>query len=142
MIFDSIGYLLIYFTRYPILVLDNIRDQTFGNVFGVDFKVADSFALAFLFGFGLAKIPAAFVMTSPTFFNNRFKMMNLLNVLTAVLISVPLALTNGDPMWSTLGLFFGCFPTSWGYGGLVSYFEGRTSTDLIFAVTTPAYIIS
>lgn len=139
---SSIGYMFVYMLRYPITVLSATRSQSFGRVFGVSFSVADSMSLAFLLGMGLAKLPATLVMTSPLYFNQRFRMIMLLNVLTGLFITVPCALTGGDPHWTTLGLFLGVIPTSWVYGGIMTYYEGRTSTDLILAVTAPAYIIS
>lgn len=138
----AVGYLFVYMLRYPITVLTEIRAQEFGEIFGVNFLVSDSMSIAFLLGFGLAKVPATFVMTSPLYFNHRFAMITFLNLLTGLFIAVPCALSNGDPYWTTLGLFLGCFPSSWVYGGMMAWFEGRVLTDFILGCTTPAYIIS
>lgn len=139
---SAIGYMFCYFIRYPPTLLEDIRAQEFGTVFGKRFLVADSISIAYLLGFGLAKVPAAIVMTSPLYFNNRFRFITFLNLVSAVLIALPLALSDGDPMWTTLGVFVGVFPASWVYGGIVTYYEGRTSTDFILAVTVPAYLVS
>lgn len=139
---SAIGYMLCYFIRYPPLLLSEIRGQEFGDIFGKRFLVADSMSIAYLLGFGLAKIPAAVVMSSSLYFNNRFLFITSLNFISGLLIALPIALSGGDPYWTTLGVFVGCFPASWVYGGVVSYYEGRTSTDLILAITIPAYLVS
>lgn len=139
---SSIGYMGVYFMRYPITYVEEIGEQVFGTIFGVEFLVKDSMSLAFLIAFGLGAIPALWFMTSPMFFNNRAIIMALLNFLTGCFITVPLALTNGNPALTTLGIFLGMLPATWVYGGMFTYFEGRVTTELIVACNTAAFIMA
>jgi hypothetical protein len=124
------------------MIPDEIAQQPFGTYFGTDVSTKDAMSLAWQLGFGLAKIPAVWVMTSPLYFNNRFSMLIFLNVLQVACFCLPLALSAGAPVPTVLGLFLGTFPTSWVYGGLVSYFEGRAATDLILAISSIGWIFA
>lgn len=119
---------------------DEIQKQTFGRIAGVDMTLQEALTLAFALGFGVAKVPALWVMSSTIYFQHRFAMLTSLCVLGAVLSTLPLALSHGNPQITALGLFLGCFPQSWIYGGMVVYLEGRRSTELLFAIMTFSFI--
>lgn len=140
---SSLSYFLVYFLRYPIFMLnDSVLKRKFATIFGTTLTTHTALSIAFCAGFGLAKIPAVKVMSSNIYFQHRLLTLNILNVLTAFVITLPLALSGGNPMATTLGLFFGVFPTSWVYGGLVAYFEGRCATETILAINTVSFIFA
>eukprot|EP00929_Paragymnodinium_shiwhaense_P082796 TRINITY_DN43819_c0_g1_i1.p1 TRINITY_DN43819_c0_g1~~TRINITY_DN43819_c0_g1_i1.p1 ORF type:complete len:497 (+),score=56.36 TRINITY_DN43819_c0_g1_i1:74-1564(+) len=140
---SSLAYFLVYFLRYPILMLPKeIAHQHLATILGKTITLQEGLSLAFQLGMGLAKPMAVAVMSSPIYFNNRLLMLSCLNILTAVVVSLPVALSHGSPGWAVLGFFLGSFPTSWVYGGMIAYFEGRTTTEAILATNTLAFVFA
>lgn len=134
---SAVSYWLVYFTRYPIFMLpENLAHQHFARFFGVDTTLQEALVLAFSLGFGIAKFPAVPVMTSSFVFRHRFATIVLLIVSAICFTGLPLAFSDGQPQLSAMGLFLGCFPQSWIYGGMVTYLEGRRSTEMLMAVMT------
>lgn len=129
------GYCLNYFMRFPIFMLrDDISKQMAGRVFGVDFTLQEALTVVYCVGFGLAKVPAIYIMSSPFYFRHRLPVLSAFVLSSALLTTLPLALTQGATTPTILGVFLGCFPSSMLYGGLVSYVEGRRSTEVLVAV--------
>lgn len=140
-VFSSLGYFLVYFLRMPIFMLnDDVLQRKFATIFGTELDLHTALSLVYTFGFGLAKVPAVRVMTSNIYFQHRLLTLNILNCLTAFVVTLPLALSSGNPVVTTLGLFLGVMPSSWVYGGMVTYFEGRCATETILAINTVAFI--
>lgn len=136
------AYFLIYFTRYPILMLPaSISSVQVLTVCGVGLSMQTAMSFAFVLGFGLAKFPAIPVMSSPLYMQNRCASLIVLNVAAGVLATVPFALTH-SPLVAVIGLFLSAFPASWVFGGLATYLEGRCLTESLFAALTSTFIFA
>lgn len=130
----SLGYCLNYCYRYPIFMMpDDISKQTAMTLFGVDMTFQEALTVIYCVGFGLAKLPAVYVMSSSFYFGHRLKVLWLLVLCSSFWMTVPVALSSGEPSVTLVGVFLGCFPSSMLYGGLISYVEGRRSTELLVA---------
>lgn len=128
----SISYCLTYFWRYPIFVLPtSILDQP---VFNDCMTLHACMSLAFILGFGVAKPFAAVVASSHFFFRHRLRV--LLASLTASNLLVGLGNLSPVPLAKVVTLFFSSFCSSWIYGMMVTYLEGRRATEVLIAVTS------
>lgn len=139
----SLSYCLNYFLRNPLFMLrDDISKQTAALIFGTNITLQEALTIVYCVAFGLAKFPAVHVMSSAIYFRHRLQFLSTLVVLSAALCTLPLAFSGGAPKTTLCGLFLGCFPSSMLYGGLVSYVEGRRSTELIIAVVHFSMVFS
>ena len=128
----SFSYCLTYFWRYPIFVLPaNITSQP---VFSERMDVQASISLAFILGFGVAKPFAATVASSPFFFRHRSKALLLL--LTSSNFIVGFGNLSPAPGAKVAAVFFSSFCSSWIYGMMVTYLEGRRSTEALIAISS------
>lgn len=116
------------------MLSEDISKQVAFHMFDVDVTLQESLTLIFCIGFGLAKFPAVHVMSSAIYFKHRLKVLSFLVASSAVCLTIPLALSGGSPFPTLCGVFLGCFPSSMLYGGLVSYVEGRRSTEILIAI--------
>ena len=126
----SASYALSYFWRYPIFVLPAsiLRQHVVGN-----FDLQACFSLAFIGGFGLAKMPASAVASSPFFFRHRLSV--LLVLLTSSMLIEGLGLLATSHPWIQIcAVFVSSFLSSWLYGMELTYLEGRRATEKLLAV--------
>ena len=67
------SYALSYFWRYPIFILPKeVLETPVLTVHGKSLDLQASFSMAFILGFGAAKMPLASFVSSDTFFRHRF----------------------------------------------------------------------
>ena len=70
---SSTAYCLSYFWRYPVFMLpDDVLDARVVTIFHKDLNLHACFSLAFMLGFGAAKMPASCFAASHFFFAHRF----------------------------------------------------------------------
>lgn len=137
----GLSYALTYFWRYPIFMLpDEMLNGHIVTLFGKPFNLQASFSLVFILGFGLGKLPAVSVMTSPFFFKHRLGCCLALFVCTMLCVGGGVWLF--PPRVAVLFVFTSCFFQSWVYGGLLTYIEGRRSTERLLAVLSGFYIFA
>ena len=97
--------------------------------------------MAMMVGFFLAKFPALCLMTSATFFRLRPWILLLLFWASMLIECGGVALfLDSSPGAAVLAVFLSSLLSSWLYGGVVTYLEGRTKTDALLAVITFFYI--
>jgi len=139
----SAAYFLVYFLRYPIFMLpDAYGDRTFASLFGTTISLQESLAFAFCIGMGASKIPGMLFLSSSFFFNQRLPVLVALVSAMGFFTTVPLALSQGNPRITILGVLCGCVPAAWLYGALSTYFEGRRTTELLFGFQVFSYIFA
>jgi len=81
--------------------------------------------MVFTLGFGVAKLPAVSVMSSRFYFEHRLRFCLALFAGTMLVITLGVAAFSSSPGLQVLCVFVSCFFSSWVYGGLVTYVEGR-----------------
>jgi hypothetical protein len=132
----SFSYCLTYFWRYPVFVLpSNITSQP---VFSERLDLQACISLAFLLGFGLAKPFAASVASSALFFRHRLRV--LLTMLTASCFIMGLGNLSVAPGGKVAAVFFSSFCSSWIYGMMITYLEGRRATEAMLAISTICFV--
>ena len=137
----AVCYSLTYFWRYPIFVLPlDVLEQKVFTLFGKDVDLQVAFSLALTLGFGLAKLPAISIMSSEFFFKNRFPFILSIGWIAVVLMSVGTSLFYDILGAQVMCVFFSCFFSSWIYGALITYLEGRTETEVLLALMNFFYI--
>ena len=128
----SLSYALTYFWRYPVFVLPR---ETLETPIAGRLDLQACFSLAFIIGFGLAKIPAAAVASSPFFFRHRLHVLLSLLTLSMLIEGVGL-LASSAPGVQIGAVFLSSFLSSWLYGMELTYLEGRKATESMLAVVT------
>ena len=135
-------YSLTYFWRYPLFVLpEHILAVRIVTVWGRDLSFQQCCSMAMMLGFFLAKFPALCVMTGQTFF--RWRRWALLSLFWASMLieCVGVAVfVQSSPGISVIFVFMSSMLSSWLYGGVITYLEGRTRTDALLAVVSFFYI--
>ena len=127
------SYALSYFWRYPVFVLPAaILDQpVWGRL-----DLHHCFSLAFILGFGLAKFPAASVVSSSFFFRHRLGVLLFILTGSMLLEGVSLLFVESVYWVSIVGVFLSSFTSSWLYGMMLTYLEGRRTTEKMLAIIT------
>ena len=128
----SLSYCLTYFWRYPIFVLPS--NITLQPVFSERMNVQACMSLAFIMGFGLAKPFAATVASSSFFFRHRLKALLLLFTVSNYIIG--LGNLSPAPGAKVGAVFLSSFCSSWIYGMMVTYLEGRRTTEALIAISS------
>lgn len=140
-VYACIAYFLIYWTRYPIFMLPaEISKANVGSIFGTKLAFQEAISFALGLAYFVAKFPAMVVMSSKIYMENRFAMLSFLSITSGLLGSLPLL--TGSPLLGVFGVFLAGVPSAWIYGGLMAYFEGRRSTELLLAVFTTTLIFA
>ena len=125
------SYMLTYFWRYPVFMLPPaILHQPV--LPSLDLQACLS--LAFIIGFGAAKLPAAAIASSAFFFRNRLRVLLLLMTLSALIEGLGLMVQT--PAVMILAVFVSAFFSSWLWGMMLTYLEGRRATERHVAVAT------
>lgn len=137
----SCAYALNYFWRYPIFMLPSeVLHKRVVTIFNKPLKLQACFSMAFTLGFGAAKIPAVHIMSSSFFFTHRVQCCIGLFILTMLTQGVGVYAFSATPALQVLAVFVSCFFSSWIYGGLITYIEGRRSTEVLLAVMAGFFI--
>jgi hypothetical protein len=134
-------YSLTYFWRYAIFVLPrDVLEQSVFSLGGAEVDLQAAFSLALTMGFGLAKLPAVSIMSSHFFFKNRFLFLLALLWISMSFMAIGTSAFYHVLIAQILCVFLSCFFSSWIYGGLVTYLEGRTGTEALLATMNFFYI--
>lgn len=138
----ALSYSLTYFWRYPLFVLPlSILQRPVATLFGRTLNLSQCCSLSMTLGFGAAKVPALCIMTSERFFRCRGLVLLGLCWLGMAIEGIGVAVFLESAPWVVaLTKFLSSFLSSWLYGGIVTYLEGRMKTDALLAVTTFMYI--
>eukprot|EP00656_Telonema_subtile_P009546 TRINITY_DN14497_c0_g1_i1.p1 TRINITY_DN14497_c0_g1~~TRINITY_DN14497_c0_g1_i1.p1 ORF type:complete len:472 (+),score=112.89 TRINITY_DN14497_c0_g1_i1:112-1527(+) len=135
------AYSLNYFWRYPIFMLPSEELHVHVvTLFGKTLDLQACFSMAFTLGFGAAKIPAVSAMSSQYFFSHRLRCCLGLFIFTMLTMGVGVYAFQDIPGLQVAAVFVSSFFSSWIYGGLVTYIEGRESTELLLAVLAGFFV--
>ncbi|CAK8990004.1 unnamed protein product [Durusdinium trenchii] len=137
----SVCYALCYFWRYPIFMLppEILKAKTL-HVLGRDLSLQECISMAFVLGFGAAKLPAMRLQTSNFFF--RYRLGILLMMLFLSMALAALAGLLPIPILQVLCIFGSSFVSSFLYGGIVTYLEGRRSTEILLASISASLVFA
>ena len=139
----AISYSATYFWRFPIFVLPlDTLEQTVFTLGGKDVDLQTSYSLALTLGFGTAKVSAMSIMSSPFFYRNRAKFI-LCTMWTSCLFMVvgTTVFYSKDLLYlQVICLFFSFYFSSWIYGAMLSFIEGRMGTEALLATMNFSYI--
>ena len=128
----SLGYCTTYLFTRPLFVLpDHYLNVTSSPGSEIDRQTA--MALAQSLGYLSSKFPAISLMSSATFFRHRQLCLSSLFVFTASTVGVGFALFDSSPIWQSVSVGVSSVSAGMIYGGMLSYAEGRGSTELIVA---------
>lgn len=137
----SVSYALCYFWRYPIFMLPpEILNANAVFLFGRHLTLQECFSIAFVVGFGAAKLPAMRLQTSAFFFQYRLTI--LLWMLFLSMILTGLAGLLPSHFLQIAALFGSSFVSSFLYGGIVTYLEGRRSTEILLASISASLVFA
>eukprot|EP00435_Cladocopium_sp_Y103_P023344 s762_g5.t1 len=137
----SVCYAMSYFWRYPIFMLPpHILDAQALEIFGRQLSLQECFNMAFVVGFGAAKLPAMRLQTSAFFFQHRLSI--LLWMLFLSMILTGLAGLLPSHFLQVSAFFWSCFVSSFLYGGIVTYLEGRRSTEILLASISASLVFA
>jgi hypothetical protein len=139
----ALSYSAAYFWRYPLFVLPlDTLEQTVFTLGGKDIDLQTSYSLALTLGFGSAKISAVSIMSSPFFYRNR-----TLFIMCTLWVSCffmgfgTLVFYSKDVLYiQVICLFFSFYFSSWLYGAMLSFIEGRMGTEALLATMNFFYI--
>lgn len=125
------SYMLTYFWRYPVFVLppDILHQPVVGT-----FDLQACFSLAFIVGFAVAKIPAASIAARPFFFRHRLRV--LLALMTLSMAIEGFGLLSGTAAVMIVAVFAAATLSSFLWGMMLTYLEGRRATERHVAVAT------
>ncbi|CAE7183174.1 unnamed protein product [Symbiodinium pilosum] len=139
----SLCYAFSYFWRYPIFMLPkHILDTPTMTVFGKTLSLQECFSMSFILGFGAAKIPAMRLATSGFFFRHRLALLLGILISSMLLVALPILLLEGLEFLQVLGVFSSSFISSFLYGGMVTYLEGRQSTEIMLAAIAASLTVA
>ena len=139
----ALAYSATYFWRYPIFVLPlDTLEQTVFTVGGKDIDLQTSYSLALTLGFGSAKLSAVSIMSSPFFYRHRT--MFIMGTLWASFFFMgfgTLVFYSKDLLYiQVICLFASFYFSSWIYGAMLSFIEGRMGTEALLATMNFFYI--
>jgi MFS family permease len=139
-LFGLFNYASVYFIRVPAFVASYEGDTVAGTI---DLKTA--MAIAQLLGFGLGKIPA--LKYASQLGRERIPGALLVFGVAAVLVQLIFFTLLGSievwrPFMQVTSVFVAAFITSPVYGLLVTFFEGRRSSEALLAGFELSYVIS
>lgn len=139
----ALAYSATYFWRYPVFVLPlDTLEQTVFTIHGNDVDLQTSYSLALTLGFGSAKISAVSIMSSQFFFRNRTMfIMGTLWVSFLFMAVGTLVFFSEDVLYlQVICLFCSFYFSSWIYGAMLSFIEGRMGTEALLATMNFFYI--
>jgi hypothetical protein len=139
----ALSYSAAYFWRFPIFVLPiDILEQTVFTLGGKVIDLQTSYSLALTLGFGLAKVSAVSIMSSPFFFRHRtiFILCTLWVSFFFMALGTTVFYAKDLLYIQVLCLFFSFYFSSWLYGGMLSFIEGRLGTEALLATMNFSYI--
>lgn len=139
----SLCYAFSYFWRYPIFMLPKeILNIPTVTAFGKTLSLQECISMSFILGFGAAKIPAMRLATSGFFFRHRLALLVGILVSSMLLVTLPILLLEGWEKMQVLGVFTSSFISSFLYGGIVTYLEGRQSTEIMLAAISASLTVA
>ena len=137
----SFSYALTYFWRYPIFILPaDILGQPVVTIFSKKLDLQACFSLAFILGFAVGKVPALFVVTSRFFFRHRLAVLLALMILPMLVVCGGLLVFVSVPPMQVVCVFLSATFSTWIFGAMVTYLEGRRTTEIILAVLSATLI--
>jgi hypothetical protein len=134
-IVSTLAYVCTYFWRYPIFLLP---PEILTRPVWKHLDLQDCFSLAFVGGFGSSKLLGMQLLSSSMFFRHR-----LVILLSMVGMTM---LVEGVGVWllpvkgKVLSVFVSSFVQSWIYGAILTYLEGRQTTETLLALITAGTI--
>jgi hypothetical protein len=139
----AVSYALCYFWRTPIFILPpEVLQQPVTTIFSRDLDLQTCFSLAYTLGFGFAKPPATIFMTGHFFHTHRLAVLVMLLVSTMLIQDIGILIFPETLSLQILCVFIASFFSSWIYGGVFVYFEGRQRTETLIAMSTFCYILA
>mmetsp|Transcript_20500 Transcript_20500/g.34501 ORF Transcript_20500/g.34501 Transcript_20500/m.34501 type:complete len:496 (-) Transcript_20500:1467-2954(-) len=139
----ALSYSATYFWRFPIFVLPiDTLEQTVFTIGGQDIDLQTSYSLALTIGFGLAKMSAVSIMSSPFFFRHRTLFLACTLWVSFFLMALgTFAFYSEHVLYlQVICLFCSFYFSSWIYGGMLSFIEGRLGTEALLATMNFSYI--
>ena len=128
----SLGYCTTYLFTRPLFILpDAYLNVTTSPGSKIDRQTA--MALAQSLGYLFSKFPAISLMSSAAFFRHRQLVLCSLYLLTASTVGLGFALFDGSPILQSVSVGISSVFAGMIYGGMLSYAEGRGSTELVVA---------
>ena len=128
----SIGYCTTYLFTRPLFVLpDAYLNVSTTKTSSIDRQTA--LALAQSLGYLSSKFIAIPFMSSAMFFARKQFYLSCLYILTASIVGVGFAVFDSSPILQALSVGLSSICAGMIYGGMVSYAEGRGSTEIIVA---------
>ncbi|CAE7748714.1 unnamed protein product, partial [Symbiodinium necroappetens] len=112
------------------------------TAFGKTLSLQECISMSFILGFGAAKIPAMRLATSGFFFRHRLALLVGILVSSMLLVTLPILLLEGWEKMQVLGVFTSSFISSFLYGGIVTYLEGRQSTEIMLAAISASLTVA
>jgi len=138
---NATAYALTYFWRYPVFMLPSkILDAEVATVFGTALDLRVSFSIAFTLGFGLAKLPSLALVTSPFFFAIRLQVLLVVLIGSAAIEGGGVWAFEGTPSLQVACVFLSSLLSSCIYGALITYVEGRETTEVVLALITGLHV--
>eukprot|EP00588_Corethron_pennatum_P003838 CAMPEP_0194288154 /NCGR_PEP_ID=MMETSP0169-20130528/36230_1 /TAXON_ID=218684 /ORGANISM="Corethron pennatum, Strain L29A3" /LENGTH=513 /DNA_ID=CAMNT_0039035069 /DNA_START=80 /DNA_END=1621 /DNA_ORIENTATION=- len=138
---NSVAYALSYFWRYPVFMLPSeIADRHAATLFDRDLDTQVCLSLAFVLGFGCAKPLAMGFVTSPSFFRWRLEYILGLMAGSALVEGFGTLLFRDSGAAIALCVFVSSFLSSFLFGAMVTYLEGRRATETLLAVSSGCLI--
>ena len=137
----SLGYCTTYLFTRPLFVLpDDYLNVSVAEGSKIDRQTA--MALAQSLGYLSSKFVAIPFMSSALFFKHRQFTLSCLFTSTASIIGVGFAIFNKSPIFQSVAVGFGSIFAGIIYGGMLSYAEGRGSTEIIIAALNLMLVIA
>jgi hypothetical protein len=161
-----LAYACTYFWRYPIFMMpDEILLVSVVTIAGKTLDVHALLGMAFIAGFGSAKLPAMTYVSSQHFFHHRFKALCTIMVVSMLIECCGvLAFAHASPGTMVFCVYLSSFCSSFlcaeievpvvsrrgvtdggahfshRYGAIITYLEGRQATEVMLAVGTAGYV--
>ena len=138
----ALAYSLSYFWRYPIFILpEAVLSQHVMQLGGRPLDLQACFSMAFVGGFGAAKLPMASYVSSARFFRHKLASLGGMLVSSMVVECGGVWLFAHRPGLQVACVFVSSFLASGIFGGFFgAYLEGRRSTETLLAVCSAALI--
>ena len=128
----SLGYCTTYLFTRPLFVLPQVYMNVTSSP-GSSIDRQTSLALAQSLGYLFSKWPAVAFMSSSTFFRHRQACLCGLYGITATFVGVGFGVFDQSPIMQSVSVGISSLFTGMIYGGMVSYAEGRGSTEIVVA---------
>ncbi len=137
------AYALTYFWRYPIFLLPPAFLSTHvATLGGKPLDLQSCFSLAFTLGFGAAKLPAMRLVSSPAFYRARLSLIFALQLASMLAVGAGVACFARRPQLLVACVFVSSFLSSFLFGAILTYLEGRETTELLLAITQAGLIVA